>query len=306
MRRIIFLSVMTVIIATIFVGFGVTKNVENNRAYAQYVQQGQLALKQGQYARAKAAFENALTKRNAAATPSRMLRQIKLMQRAQAAAKQGHYATAATNYGKVLQVKHGAKVMYQRARVGQFKMNATIALGKKLNKLYSEAKVLSNRYEYTASNAKLQAIFAIKAAKKKPFSSLYHKALQLYEINNTYLQQLDATSYSESQTQQANSADSEQGNLTAQSQSATTSSNASSSASQDSASTQAATTSSTNAAAVSSSLAPTSSSAAPTSSTAAAAHSSAASKATHAKSSTATNSTSATAKKASSHHSSEK
>lgn len=204
MKRWLWRIITFMVLGGVFIGFGITKNVQNDQQYNHYMSRGIAKIKAKKYSLAKTEFSNALTKKPNAIPPRRYLTQLDAYQAGISNFKSGNYSVAKQKFQAALRVENGSGVINERASQYVLQMTQIITLQKRFNQAYNQAKKLANQYQYTASNEKLATILDNSAAKQSYYKSIYQKAKQLLSLNNTYLAQIALTNsqaQSSSQTQ---------------------------------------------------------------------------------------------------------
>ncbi|KRM88741.1 hypothetical protein [Liquorilactobacillus vini] len=182
--------IVTLIVAVIFIGYGFTKHVENQKYYDDSLKQAVVAINYGHYHTAQIDLENALKKKKNGAEAKNYLNQLELYRNGLAAIDQQNYRSARTYFQKTAAQQNGLQVLVSRASSKQAELKEVLQELPLFKKTYQKAKILSTNYEYTASNTKLAVILGYGNIQQVYYRDIYKQAKQLKTYNDRILRKL--------------------------------------------------------------------------------------------------------------------
>lgn len=190
MKRWLWWTVIGVVLAVIFVGYGVTTSVENYKNYQHSLRLGEEYVNDGNYALAKIAFQDALKKRPNAQKAKTYFSQTQEYEKGLDQVEKRELTKARKNFQNVADTKGGLDILLKRASEKQAELKEVIAQHKLFEQLYERADSLSKNYEYTASNTELAAILGYKNIKMAYYDDIRTQAEKLKQYNNEELRAL--------------------------------------------------------------------------------------------------------------------
>ena len=193
MKRIFSWVILTVIVAIVFVGFGVTKTIETKRDFNVAFEAAKKQIKKEQYTKAEATLEDALRKKQNDELGQAVLKQIQLYRMGLENISQKNYAQARQQMQQVAQIDPGSALLVRRASEKQTELKEAIKELAVFDKAYTKALSLSKKSQYTASNTKLAVILNYGSIDKPYYTEIYQKAKKLTAKNNKILKRLGYT-----------------------------------------------------------------------------------------------------------------
>ncbi|WP_281165825.1 hypothetical protein [Liquorilactobacillus sicerae] len=182
--------IVTLIVAVIFIGYGFTKHIENQKYYDDSLKQAVVAINYGHYHTAQIDLENALKKKKSGTRAKNYLNQLKLYRKGLAAINQQNYQPARTYFQKTAAQQNGLQVLVSRASSKQAELKEVLRELPLFQRAYKKAKILSTNYEYTASNTKLAVILGYGNIQQVYYQNIYQQAKQLKSYNDRMLRKL--------------------------------------------------------------------------------------------------------------------
>ena len=182
--------IIALILAVIFIGYGVTKHAENQKYYNDSLKQAVIAIKYEHYQAAQIDLEDALKKNKNGLVAQNYLTQLKLYRSGLTAIDQKDYQTACSYFQKTAAKQNGSQLLVSRASSKKAEIEEVLRELPLFEKAYRRAKVLSTNYEYTASNTKLAVILGYGNIKQPYYQAIYKKAQRLKTYNDRILKKL--------------------------------------------------------------------------------------------------------------------
>ncbi len=193
MKRWVWWSLVAVITAVIFIGFGYTKKVATQKDYEQLVARGQANIDRADYKQAKINFQDALKKKQNDKPAQIYLKQIATYQAGLKLLKQKQYQAARLNFQMVAATDGGSSTLVRRSANLQTELKEVIKELKIFKTAYDKAYKLSSRYQYSASNTKLAVILGYGSIDQDYYRTIRQKAKKLQGYNNYVLRSLGYT-----------------------------------------------------------------------------------------------------------------
>lgn len=193
MKRWIWWSIVGVIVAVCFIGFGLTKKVETDKIYQNAFDSGQSYLNDGNYRDAKIAFQDALKKWPNDQKATAHLKQVTLYEQGLAQIDQRAYTKAKATFNKTEQVKDGSPLLNKRAIEKQVELKEVSVQRANFAKAYKKAASLTKNYEYTSSNTQLAVILGYSGIEQTYYEDIFQKAQALKKENDAQLRRLGYT-----------------------------------------------------------------------------------------------------------------
>lgn len=193
MKRVFSWIVVTVVVAVIFVGFGVTKTIETKHDFDVAFELAKKQIKKEQYTKAEYTLEDALRKRQNDELGQAVLKQVQLYRMALENIAQKNYEQARQQFQQVAQIDPGSSVLIRRSSEKQTELKEVIKELAIFNAAYTKALNLNKKSQYTASNTKLAVILNYGSIDKIYYTEIYQKAKKLAEKNNKILKRLGYT-----------------------------------------------------------------------------------------------------------------
>jgi hypothetical protein len=182
--------VIALILAVVFIGYGVTKHAENQKYYNDSLAQAVIAVKYEHYQAAQIDLEDALKKNKKGLVAQNYLAQLKLYRNGLSAVDQKDYQAARKYFQKAAAKQNGMQVLVSLASSKKAEIEEVLRELPLFEKAYRRAKILSTNYEYTASNTKLAVILGYGNIKQSYYQTIYKKAQQLKTYNDRILKKL--------------------------------------------------------------------------------------------------------------------
>ena len=186
-------TIIAAVLAFLFVGYGYTRKVEAQKYYNQAVEAGKQSIRDGNYEAARLSYRDALKKKPSDDLAETVVDQITDYQKGWKDMNEGRYSEACRKFERVSNVDSGSALLVQRSSSLATELKEVIKERKIFQKVYRKAKVLSENYEYTASNTKLAVILGYGSIKEGYYRDVYHDARKLKEYNDRILRSLGYT-----------------------------------------------------------------------------------------------------------------
>lgn len=193
MKRWIGWSIVGLILAIIFIGFGLTKKVETDKIYQNTLTSGRSYVNDGNYQAAKVAFQDALKKRPNDQTATAYLKQVTLYEKGLTQIDQRAYPKAKATFNEVEKVADAAPILNKRAIEKQVELKEVMVQRANFTKAYQRATSLTKNYEYTSSNTQLAVILGYSGIEQTYYEDLLQKAQALKKENDAELSRLGYT-----------------------------------------------------------------------------------------------------------------
>lgn len=193
MKRWAWWTIVGIVLAVFFVGYGYTRKAETQKYYNQAIEAGKQSIRDGNYDAARLSYRDALKKKPNDDFATTVVDQLTDYQRGMKDMNNGKYADACQKFQRVANVDSGSSLLVQRSSGLATELKEAIKERKIFLKAYRKAKTLSENYEYTASNTKLAVILGYGSINESYYRDVYNNAKKLKEYNDRILRSLGYT-----------------------------------------------------------------------------------------------------------------